>query len=192
MIAPSVADQVVLVDEDDQPLGVAEKFAAHQAGLLHRAFSLIIQRSDGSVLLQRRSVHKYHSGGLWTNTCCSHPQPGESVVAAAKRRLREEMGLSCNPTTVGRFVYRAWLDSGLIEHEVDHVLVAEWDGRDPTPDPDEVMDWRWLSPARLRHELRTRPDWFTVWLTPALAMMPVRSPLLLETTPAWNAIASAS
>jgi isopentenyl-diphosphate Delta-isomerase len=161
-------NQVILVDSDDRPVGLADKMAAHRTGLLHRAFSLIVQRDDGQVLLQRRAVEKYHSGGLWTNTCCSHPRPGESVVEAARRRLFEEMGMASRPQSVGRFTYRAALDDDLVEHEIDHVLVAPWDGHDPRPDPAEVADWRWLSVARLRYELRQRPRWFTVWLAPAL------------------------
>jgi isopentenyl-diphosphate Delta-isomerase len=167
----SSTDQVILVDLNDRQIGVAEKLFAHQAGLLHRAFSLMVQRADGRLLLQRRACDKYHSGGLWTNTCCSHPRPGESVVQAAQRRLREEMGMSATPVEVGRFIYRAPLDHALIEHEVDHVLVANWDGQHPRPDPAEVADWRWIAPALLRYELRQRPHWFTAWLEPALATM---------------------
>jgi isopentenyl-diphosphate Delta-isomerase len=158
---------VVLVDGCDVPIGELEKLAAHREGLLHRAFSVFVVNAAGEILLQRRAGGKYHSGGLWSNTCCGHPRPGEDTRAAARRRLGEEMGFVCDLRPVHRFTYRALLEDGLIEHEVDHVFVGRHE-RDPTPDPEEVEGWRWMRPEILARELRSRPEAFTAWLPPAL------------------------
>ncbi|MGD8278940.1 MAG: isopentenyl-diphosphate Delta-isomerase [Gemmatimonadota bacterium] len=155
-------EQVVLVTPDDLPIGVAGKASAHEGGMLHRAFSVFVVNGAGEWLLQRRASHKYHSGGLWSNTCCSHPRPGEAVEAAAHRRLREEMGFDCALDPVFSFVYRAPLDHGMIEHELDHVLIGVHDG-DPVPDPREVGDWRRASPEEIRRALAERPKAFTQW-----------------------------
>jgi isopentenyl-diphosphate Delta-isomerase len=155
-------EEVILVDEQDRPRGTAEKLAAHRAGLLHRAFSVIVFNSGGGLLLHRRAWHKYHSGGLWTNACCSHPRPGESTLDAANRRLREEMGFQTDLRPAGSLLYRAAVGRGLVEHEYDHILVGEWDGI-PDPDPAEVADWRWLSLPRLHQELTLAPARFTPW-----------------------------
>jgi len=158
----SPAEQVVLVTADDVPLGVAEKASVHERGLLHRAFSVFVVNSADEWLLQRRAAHKYHSGGLWSNTCCSHPRPGEAVEDAAHRRLREEMGFDCALEPLFSFVYRAELDNGMIEHELDHVFLGIHEG-DPVPDPDEVAAWRWSDPHRIRRALADRPAAFTAW-----------------------------
>jgi isopentenyl-diphosphate Delta-isomerase len=155
-------DQVILVDADDTPIGVEDKLRAHREGRLHRAFSVFVLNTAGDVMLQRRAFDKYHSGGLWSNTCCSHPRPGENTVAAAHRRLREEMGFDCPLRPLYRFTYRAELDGGMIEHECDHVLVGRFDGA-PAPDPVEVADWRWASPAAIAYALETEPAAFTYW-----------------------------
>lgn len=155
-------EQVVLVDERDRDLGHMEKLAAHREGMLHRAFSVFIFNSKGHLLLQQRAKGKYHSPGLWTNTCCGHPRPGESTQLAAERRLKEEMGITAPLAPVMRFAYRAELGGGLIEHELDHVLIGEYD-RDPLPDPSEAMDWRWVDKAELDKELAAHPALFTAW-----------------------------
>jgi isopentenyl-diphosphate delta-isomerase len=155
-------DEVILVDEADHELGTAPKLQAHRDGLLHRAFSVFLFNSRGELLLQRRADGKYHSGGLWTNTCCSHPRPGEETAAAARRRLQEEMGLATPLLPVFDFTYRAELDDGLSEHEYDHVFVGRTD-QDPQPDPDEVAGWRWASIADVLDEMRRQPERFTAW-----------------------------
>ena len=135
-------EQLVLVNENDQAIGVGEKIHTHVIGALHRAFSVFIFNSTGQLLLQKRSSTKYHSRGLWSNTCCGHPRPGESIVEASQRRLSEEMGFDCDVKEVFEFIYQAKLDNGLYEHEFDHVLVGRFN-ESPTPNPDEVEDWKW-------------------------------------------------
>lgn len=155
-------EHVVLVDERDTEIGTMEKQRAHAEGRLHRALSVFVLNARGEMLLQRRAASKYHSGGLWTNACCSHPRPGEPVEAAARRRLREEMGIDCPLEPAFRFTYRADVGGGLVEHEYDHVFLARHDG-DPAPDPDEVDAWRWVSVARLADEVADEPERFTPW-----------------------------
>lgn len=162
-----MTERVILVDEHDRELGTEEKERAHREGRLHRAFSVFVFDSRGRLLLQRRARTKYHSAGLWTNTCCSHPRPGEGVPAAAARRLREEMGMECALRPSFPLLYRAELDRGMTEHEYDHVLVGECD-RDPVPDPAEVEEWAWVSPAALRREVERRPEAYTYWFRLAL------------------------
>jgi isopentenyl-diphosphate Delta-isomerase len=159
-VAPT--EWVVRVDGEDRCIGTAEKLRAHREGLLHRAFSVFLFNARGELLLQRRSLAKYHSPGLWTNTCCSHPRPGETVESAAVRRLSEEMGIACRLESAFSFVYRAELGRGLIEHEFDHVLVGRFDGA-PHPDPREVMQTRWLARDALRTELVHSPENYTAW-----------------------------
>jgi isopentenyl-diphosphate delta-isomerase len=167
------SDQVVLVDADDVVVGVGDKLRAHREGALHRAFSVFVFNREGALLLQKRARTKYHSGGLWSNTCCSHPRPGETTEAGARRRLREEMGFECELRPELRFTYRVELANGLIEHEVDHVLSGWWDGT-PHPDAREVEDWRWCSPAELAAALRDRPHEFTLWLPIAWRQLAAR------------------
>lgn len=165
----SAGDRVILVDERDRPVGEAEKLAAHRDGRLHRAFSVFVRHRDGRILLQRRAESKYHSGGLWTNTCCGHPRPGEETGPAAERRLHEEMGFQCALQPVGTFVYRAQLGA-LVEHEFDHVFTGQFDGS-PSPDPAEVADWRWVALEELDADLRAHPERYTVWLGRALEQL---------------------
>jgi isopentenyl-diphosphate delta-isomerase len=159
---------VVLVDERDRAIGTARKLDAHRAGALHRAFSVFVFDGRGRLLLQRRALAKYHSGGLWTNTCCGHPRPDESLLGAARRRLAEEMGIACDLRAAGAFTYRARLGD-LEEHEYDHVLVGRFDG-DPRPAATEVADWRWVDPAVTAGELAAAPQTFTAWFGRALAL----------------------
>lgn len=157
-----MAERVILVDRSDRPLGTAGKLQAHRDGALHRAFSVFVFRPDGALLLQRRAWDKYHSAGLWSNACCSHPRPGEPTAAAARRRLQEEMGVACDTVPAFSFVYRAAVGGGLIEHEYDHVFVATWSGV-PRPDPAEVAEWCWASPETVVGALEAGPHHFTPW-----------------------------
>jgi len=158
----NVREEVVLVNHKDEVVGVEEKLATHVRGALHRAFSIFIFSSTGNLLLQRRTTTKYHSGGLWSNTCCGHPRMGESTEAASRRRLYEEMGFDCEVRKVFEFIYYAELGGGLFEHEYDHVLVGQFDGV-PIPSRDEVDDWKWVDPTKLRAEMRQNPQIFTYW-----------------------------
>lgn len=160
-------EQVVLVDEQNRALGAAEKLAAHAEGKLHRAFSIFVFNSEGRLLLQRRAQTKYHSGGLWSNTCCGHPRPGEATTEAAHRRLREEMNFDCELRAAFEFLYRAEFDNDLIEHEYDHVFVGEFEGAF-VPDESEVEDWKWATPDELRRDVSERPEEYTYWLRAAL------------------------
>lgn len=156
-------EHLVLIDKNDEAIGSEEKLAAHQQGLLHRAFSVFIFSSDGKLMLQKRADGKYHSGGLWTNTCCGHPRPGELVDAAAQRRLQEEMRFSCDLSEKFIFAYQTSFPNGLIENEIDHVFFGEHD-IDPEPDPNEASDWRWIDLDSLEQELRGVPQRYTFWL----------------------------
>jgi len=153
---------VVLVDAEDNEVGVAPKHQAHVDGHLHRAVSVFLFNEAGDILMQQRAAGKYHSARLWSNTCCSHPRPGESPHRAATRRLREEMGLSHPLEHSFAFIYRAELDSDLTEHELDHVFVGVGD-QDPDPDPTEVMAWSWWDTEELRRDLVEDPSRFTAW-----------------------------
>ncbi|MCA9733520.1 MAG: isopentenyl-diphosphate Delta-isomerase [Deferribacteres bacterium] len=155
-------DFVILVDENDQQIGVEEKLSAHQSGKLHRAFSILLFNKNGELLLQQRALEKYHSPGLWTNTCCSHPRPGETNDAAAQRRLFEELGIQCKMDEIFDFIYKTSFDDGLFEHELDHVFVGEYTG-DVAPNPEEVMAVRWQSLKNLYEEVNAHPERFTVW-----------------------------
>lgn len=155
-------EQVILVDEKDNPVGVAEKLEAHQQGLLHRAFSIFIFNSKGEMLLQQRALHKYHSGGLWTNACCSHPDPCEETVAAAQRRLKEEMGFEVLVEKVFDLIYKTEVDNGLTEHEFDHVFAGEYNN--PVDfNKNEVMDVCYKGMPEIRDSLRTHPEKYTPW-----------------------------
>jgi isopentenyl-diphosphate delta-isomerase len=155
-------DPVILVDADDVEIGTAGKLDAHRRGLRHRAISALVHNSKGEFLLQRRAASKYHSGGLWTNACCSHPFPGESAADAAHRRLRQEMGVACALEPLFRFSYRAEVPGGLIEDEVVHVFGGLHDGP-IEPDPAEVDGYRWIALPELKTDIRNRPDAYTVW-----------------------------
>ncbi|HWK58795.1 MAG TPA: isopentenyl-diphosphate Delta-isomerase [Parapedobacter sp.] len=155
-------DQVILVDEQDRAIGTMEKLAAHREGLLHRAISVFIFDDQRRLLLHKRASHKYHSANLWTNTCCSHPAPGEHAMDAAHRRLYEEMGMEADLAFAFTFQYRAAFDNGLTEYELDHVFIGH-SNCFPAPNPAEVADYRWLSQSDIEHEVLTRPDTYTAW-----------------------------
>lgn len=167
LLGPSTEEHVILVDRRDVACGVAEKMAAHRLGLRHRAFSVFLFDRTGRMLLQRRAHSKYHSPLLWTNACCGHPRPGETIVQAARRRLEEEMGIRAEPVRVLRFEYRAAVEGGLTEHEIDHVLVGRFDGV-PEPDPAEASGWRWMTPRAALRDARLYPELYTAWFEPAL------------------------
>ena len=173
MSALSVNDAVLLVDERDQPLRLMEKIPAHEQGLLHRAFSAYIFQSRGGVphlLLQKRAVTKYHFGGLWTNTCCGHPLEGETPAQAGLRRLPQEMNFNTALRAVGTFTYRAQSENGFIEHELDHVLIGDFNDPLPAPNPAEADDARWITLEALDRELAQHPEQFTPWFALGLAI----------------------
>jgi len=155
-------ENIVLVDEHDNAIGTIEKMQAHQHGLLHRAFSVFIFNASNQLLLQKRNSEKYHSGGLWTNTCCGHPRPDEMVGNAAIRRLYEEMGFNCNIEKNFDFIYNTSFANGLIEHEFDHVYSGYFDGC-PLPNPDEVEDWKYVDWPWLINDVTLFPERYTVW-----------------------------
>ncbi len=155
-------EYVVLVNEQDEAVGVRAGLLALLDGTLHRAISGFLFNDKGDLLLQQRHPDKYHSGGLWSNTCCSHPRPGEPVEAAAQRRLQEEMGVICDLQRVFGFVYRSKLDLHLYEHEYDHVFVGLFNGT-PAPNQAEVTSWRWATTDALRKDVAEHPDWYTYW-----------------------------
>jgi len=155
-------EYVIIVDDRDREVGRAEKLLVHLTARLHRAVSVFVFDAGGRLLLQRRAGGKYHSGDLWSNTCCGHPRPGESAVAAAERRLREEMGVRCTLTRACTIRYHLEVGGGLAEHEYDHVFVGVFDGS-PAPDPGEVRDWCWMDRTSLQQALQRRPEAFTPW-----------------------------
>ena len=156
-------EQIILVDENDDQIGEAEKLRAHKAGLLHRAFSVFIFNAKGELILQKRATSKYHSGGLWSNSCCGHPRPGEITKSAAERRLGEEMGFFTKLKEVLVFSYSVELGNGLVENEIDHVFFGDYDGR-VSPDTNEAEDWKWINIRDLENDLQNYPDSYTYWL----------------------------
>lgn len=157
-----MTDHVILVDERDQELGSMEKMEAHRKGVLHRAFSVLLFNSKGEVLLQKRSASKYHSAGLWTNTCCSHPKPNENIDIAVRRRLQEEMGIDSNPEFAYKFIYKTALDNNLTEHELDYVFIGTFDGK-PVINSHEVEDWKFVSLDAARQHIKLHSDLYTHW-----------------------------
>jgi len=153
---------VILVDENDNPIGEMEKIEAHEKGLLHRAFSVFIYNDNNELMLQQRALSKYHTPGLWTNTCCSHQKVGETNIEAGKRRLMEEMGFSVPLEEKTSFTYKAPFDNGLTEHEYDHILVGYYN-EEPNPNPDEVESWKWESLDNIQKDIKENPDKYTAW-----------------------------
>jgi isopentenyl-diphosphate Delta-isomerase len=161
---------VILVDEHDVQTGIMEKIAVHQKALLHRAFSVFIFNKKGEVLLHKRAHKKYHSGGLWTNACCSHPQPGEETIMAAQMRLREEMGFNTELKKAFDFIYKAPFDNGLTEHEFDHVYIGCYDGN-IVPNEEEVSDYCFKSFEEIKNSIRSHPQKYTEWFKIAFPKM---------------------
>lgn len=156
-------DYLILVDENDKPWGKLEKQLVHELGLLHRAFSVFIFNSKGELLLQQRADEKYHSGGLWTNTCCSHPRFGEETSWAIERRLEEEMGLTCKTDFAFSFIYKTKFENGLTEHEYDHVYFGKTDDL-PFPEKSEVKNWMYISIQNLEEDIIAHPKNYTEWV----------------------------
>ena len=171
---PARNDLLVLVDRDDRQIGTATKYETHAKGLLHRAFSVVLTREGEcgpELLLSRRALCKYHSGGLWANSCCSHPRVGEDLLEAAYRRVREELGCEAiGLRELGSFIYRAEFDNGLCEHEFDHVLVGECTG-ELAPDPTETSEVRWIGFDGLARELKDEPETFAAWAPTVFGMV---------------------
>jgi isopentenyl-diphosphate delta-isomerase len=155
-------EQVVLVDEKDNPIGLMEKIEAHEKALLHRAFSVFIFNKKGELMLQQRAASKYHSPLLWTNTCCSHQRDGETNLEAGKRRLQEEMGFVTELNEVFSFIYKAPFDNGLTEHELDHVMVGSFEDA-PYINKEEVESYKWMNLEDLKSDIKNNPDIYTAW-----------------------------
>lgn len=155
-------EQVILVNESDDEIGIMEKLEAHHRPTLHRAFSIFIFNSKGEMLLQKRAEHKYHSAGLWTNACCSHPRPGEDIESAATRRLEEELGISTSLEKVFHFIYQASFGNGLHEYEYDHVFTGEYDDK-IHPNPREVSDYCFMKMEAIQDSLQLAPEKYTAW-----------------------------
>ncbi|MCG7508442.1 isopentenyl-diphosphate Delta-isomerase [Mesorhizobium retamae] len=156
-------ETLILVNDSDEPVGFATKLHVHRKGMMHRAFSILVFDRNGRLLLQRRAAGKYHSAGLWSNSCCGHPRRGEETDVAVHRRLREEMGFDCDLHEVAALIYRAEVSNDLVEHEYDHIYAGVFDG-EPDANPDEVSDWQWLELSRLRAAVDAHPGDFTIWL----------------------------
>lgn len=155
-------EKVILVDQQDNPLGTMEKMEAHEKGVLHRAFSVFVFNAQQELMLQRRALSKYHSGGLWTNTCCSHPREGEEAIDAAHRRLVEEMGFDCKLSKAFQFIYKAELDNELTEHELDHVFIGQFEG-EVKINPEEVHEYKYVSIDDLVQDIQQHPETYTEW-----------------------------
>ncbi|WP_108425790.1 isopentenyl-diphosphate Delta-isomerase [Muricauda amoyensis] len=155
-------ENVILVNENDEPIGLMPKMEAHEKALLHRAFSVFIMNDKGETMLQQRAKDKYHSPLLWTNTCCSHQREGENNIEAGKRRLMEEMGFTAELEELFSFVYKAPFDNGLTEHEFDHVMLGFYND-DPNINPKEVADWKWMQPSAIKKDMAHNPEQYTEW-----------------------------
>lgn len=155
-------EQVILVNENDEQIGLMPKMEAHEKGVLHRAFSVFIFNDQNELLLQQRSLDKYHSPGLWTNTCCSHQRHGETSLEAGRRRLQEEMGFSTVLKETTSFIYKAPFDNGLTEHELDHILVGKYN-KQPQINKEEVASWKWMELEAVKKDIELNPDEYTAW-----------------------------
>lgn len=161
-------EMVILVDENDKEIGTEEKMKTHKEGKLHRAFSIFIFNSKGEMLLQKRAKSKYHSGGLWSNACCSHPRPEENLEQSTHRRLKEEMGFDCDLQKAFHFVYKTSLDNNLTEYEFDHVFIGEYD-EEVKINQNEAEDFKWVSIDTLKEDVEKNPENYTVWFKIALS-----------------------
>jgi isopentenyl-diphosphate delta-isomerase len=157
-----IDDFVILVNKNDKKIGLMPKMEAHKKGALHRAFSVFIFNNKNELMIQKRNINKYHSPGLWTNTCCSHQKDGESNISAGKRRLLEEMGFCVELNEVGSFIYNVGVDNGLIEHELDYILVGKYNGNVKI-NSDEVDNWKWMSLDNIKDDIRIRSKNYTEW-----------------------------
>ena len=157
-----IEEKVILVDINDEPIGLMDKMAAHEQALLHRAFSVFVLNDKNEVMLQQRASQKYHSPLLWTNTCCSHQRAGESNIQAGKRRLEEEMGFKTELKELFHFIYKAPFDNGLTEHELDHVMIG-YSNLEPKINPEEVESWKWMKIEDIKTDMEIHPEIYTVW-----------------------------
>ncbi|GGE06339.1 isopentenyl-diphosphate Delta-isomerase [Psychroflexus salis] len=155
-------EKVILVNRKDEVLGLMPKMEAHEKAKLHRAFSVFIYNDKNELMLQQRALSKYHTPGLWTNTCCSHQRLGETNIEAGKRRLQEEMGFTTNLQETISFIYEAPFENGLTEHEYDYILVGKYND-DPNPNPDEVANWKWISLEDVKKDIKENPNLYTAW-----------------------------
>jgi isopentenyl-diphosphate delta-isomerase len=153
---------VILVDEQDNEIGVMPKIEAHEKAVLHRAFSVFVMNDENEVMLQQRALNKYHSPGLWTNTCCSHQRQGETNIEAGTRRLQEEMGFTVPLKETVSFIYKAPFDNGLTEHEFDHVMLG-YTNEEPIINPEEVASWKWMPIADVKEDMKIHPELYTAW-----------------------------
>ena len=157
-----VEEKVILVNENDEQIGLMPKLEAHEKAVLHRAFSVFILNRKGELMLQQRAAHKYHSPLLWTNTCCSHQRVGETNLEAGKRRLFEEMGFDCELKEIFSFIYKAPFDNGLTEHELDHVMIGEYEN-DPKLNKEEVNSFKWMTLEEVKKDMELQPEIYTEW-----------------------------
>lgn len=155
-------EEVILVDEQDNQIGLLEKIQAHREGKLHRAFSVIIFNEEGDMLIHQRAKDKYHCGGLWTNACCSHPRNGEDTLTAAHRRLQEEMGFDTPLSYVDSFIYKAKFENGLTEHEYDHLFAGYYAGK-IKPNENEIAHWKYINLVELKQDIQRNPENYTIW-----------------------------
>lgn len=155
-------EQVILVNQKDEPIGLMPKMEAHEKAVLHRAFSVFVMNDKGETMLQQRAADKYHSPLLWTNTCCSHQRDGETNIQAGKRRLMEEMGFEVDLEELFSFIYKAPFDNGLTEHELDHVMMGNYNGK-PLINKGEVEDWKWMTPRAIKLDIADNPENYTAW-----------------------------
>ena len=158
----SYVEKVILVNEKDEQIGTMEKIEAHEKALLHRAFSVFVFNENNELLLQQRALEKYHSPGLWTNTCCSHQRVGETNIEAGMRRLEEELGFTTNLKDSISFIYKAPFDNGLTEHEFDHILIGNYN-EDPKPNPEEVAEFKWMKLEDVQKDMANNPEIYTEW-----------------------------
>lgn len=157
-----IEEKVILVNENDEQIGLMPKMEAHEKAVLHRAFSVFIFNSKNELMLQQRAAHKYHSPLLWTNTCCSHQRDGESNIQAGTRRLQEEMGFTTPLKETTSFIYKAPFDNGLTEHELDHIMIGHYE-KAPSINPDEVEAWKWMPLKEVRLDIAAQPELYTAW-----------------------------
>jgi isopentenyl-diphosphate delta-isomerase len=157
-----IEENVILVNENDEPIGLMPKMEAHEKAVLHRAFSVFVLNDKNEIMLQQRAHHKYHSPLLWTNTCCSHQREGETNIQAGSRRLFEEMGFQTDLKELFHFIYKAPFDNGLTEHELDHVMIGYYNDA-PSINPEEVEDWKWMPIEAVKSDIQNNPDLYTIW-----------------------------
>ena len=157
-----VEEEVILVNEYDEQIGLMPKMEAHEKAVLHRAFSVFVFNTKNELMLQQRAAHKYHSPLLWTNTCCSHQRDGESNIEAGTRRLKEEMGFTTDLKETTSFIYKAPFDNGLTEHELDHIMLGYYEN-EPIINKQEVEDWKWMPLEDVKHDINVHPEQYTAW-----------------------------